>query len=186
MNHSGFNHTSVIRFLETWLIAKGHPASAVQCGNISAWRRAVCGDLTETLNLLSPVNTLSDTDVTSWKIKEPVNGPGSVYAPYPYTDNDVFAPGIAARTRSACPLPYNTIVSASRTGTSITLTFDNSKSRAASTFIVYANAATAAQKVFHYTVAAGSTLSDTLVLSAGNNHCQVFGPQSPSGYFWKF
>jgi phospholipase C len=33
-----FDHSSVIRFLETWL--------GVQEPNISAWRRAVCGDLT--------------------------------------------------------------------------------------------------------------------------------------------
>lgn len=35
------DHTSVIRFLETWLTARGYPASKVQCPNISAWRRAV-------------------------------------------------------------------------------------------------------------------------------------------------
>ncbi|KVE34812.1 alkaline phosphatase family protein [Burkholderia sp. TSV86] len=180
------DHTSMIRFLETWLVAKGYPANAVQCTNISAWRRAVCGDLTETLNLVSPINTPSDTDVTGWKIKEPVNGPNAVYAPYPYTDNDTFAPGVVAETRSACPLPYDAKVSATKSGTSITLTFDNSKSRAASTFIVYVNAMTAAQRAFHYSVAPGSTLSDTLVLSASNSECQVFGPQSPTGYFWKF
>ncbi|KVT84064.1 hypothetical protein WT25_13255 [Burkholderia territorii] len=180
------DHTSVIRFLETWLVAKGYSANAVQCANISAWRRTVCGDLTETLNLVSPVNTPSDANVIGWNIKEPVNGPNSVYAPYPYTDNDAFSPGVAAAKRPACPLPYDATVSANRQGTSITLTFDNSKSRAASTFIVFANAATAAQKVFHYSVAAGSKLSDTLVLSTGDSQCQVFGPQSPGGYFWKF
>jgi phospholipase C len=180
------DHTSIVRFLETWLAAKGYPASAVQCANISAWRRAVCGDLTETLNLASPSNTPSDTDVTGWKITEPSNGPNSVYAPYPYTDASTFSPGVGAGTRPAAPLPYNYKVTASRSGTSITLNFDNSKSAATSTFIVYANALTPAQKVYHYTVAAGTTLSDSLVLSAGNSPCQVFGPQSAAGYAWTF
>jgi phospholipase C len=38
-----YDHTSVIRFLETWTAALGKPAT---CPHISAWRRAVCGDLT--------------------------------------------------------------------------------------------------------------------------------------------
>ncbi len=177
------DHTSVIKFLETWLVAKGYSASAVQCPNITAWRRAVCGDLTETLNLVSPTNTPSDADITGWKITEPTNGPNSVYALYPYSDSDTFAPGIAATTRPACPLPYNCKVTASKTGKSITLSFDNTKSSVASTFIAYVNALSSAQQVFHYSVAAGTTLSDTQALSAGSSQCQVLGP---SGSFWKF
>ncbi|MFF3055366.1 hypothetical protein [Streptomyces sp. NPDC057909] len=38
-----FDHTSVLRFLETWTSAIGKPPAA--CPNISAWRRKVTGDL---------------------------------------------------------------------------------------------------------------------------------------------
>jgi len=41
-----FDHSSVIRFLETW--------TGVQEPNISAWRRQVCGDLTSAFNFTSP------------------------------------------------------------------------------------------------------------------------------------
>ncbi|WP_394826301.1 phosphocholine-specific phospholipase C [Pendulispora albinea] len=42
-----FDHTSILRFLEV--------VTGVKEPNISAWRRAVCGDLTRTLDLASPV-----------------------------------------------------------------------------------------------------------------------------------
>ncbi len=41
-----FDHTSVIRFLETW--------TGVQEPNISAWRRQVCGDLTSAFDFAHP------------------------------------------------------------------------------------------------------------------------------------
>lgn len=41
-----FDHTSIIRFLETW--------TGVQEPNISTWRRAVCGDLTSALDFNHP------------------------------------------------------------------------------------------------------------------------------------
>lgn len=47
-----FDHTSVLRFLETWTKAIGKPAV---CHNISAWRRAVCGDLTSAFDFGWPV-----------------------------------------------------------------------------------------------------------------------------------
>ena len=41
-----FDHTSILRFLETW--------TGVQEPNISAWRRKVCGDLTSAFDFKSP------------------------------------------------------------------------------------------------------------------------------------
>jgi phospholipase C len=46
-----FDHTSVIRFMETWTTALGTPAI---CSTISAWRRQVCGDLTSAFDFASP------------------------------------------------------------------------------------------------------------------------------------
>ena len=50
-----YDHTSVIRFLETWTAALGTPAT---CPNISAWRRQVCGDLTGAFDFANPVGGL--------------------------------------------------------------------------------------------------------------------------------
>ena len=52
-----FDHTSVIRFLETWL---GVPEP-----NISAWRRAICGDLTSAFDFNSLTIALPDLPETS-------------------------------------------------------------------------------------------------------------------------
>lgn len=103
------DHTSVIRFLETWLTVKGRDANSVKCTNISEWRRAVFGDLTETIGLNAGFS------VTNFeKSSAGCNGPYSVLAPYPYSDKDKFAPAIAAQDRKACPLPYNYEVVATR------------------------------------------------------------------------
>jgi phospholipase C len=53
-----YDHTSVIRFLETWTAALGTPAS---CPNISAWRRRICGDLTGAFDFANPVYGLPST-----------------------------------------------------------------------------------------------------------------------------
>lgn len=47
-----FDHTSVLRFLETWTKAIGKPAV---CRHISAWRREVCGDLTSAFDFSWPI-----------------------------------------------------------------------------------------------------------------------------------
>jgi phospholipase C len=180
------DHTSIIRFLETWLQAKGYPEEKVRCNNISAWRRAICGDLTETLNLKHPFNEPADSEVLRWQITEPVNG--KEYAPYPYSDGDQFLPGVAPLPRPArlCELPYECRVTASKTGNSITLTFDNSTSSAAATFIVYINALTSAQRAFHYSVAANSRFTDSMLLVSESSQCHVYGPRSPQGCVWRF
>jgi phospholipase C len=57
-----YDHTSVIRFLETWTAALGTPAA---CSNISAWRRQVCGDLTGAFDFANPVTGLPSLPATS-------------------------------------------------------------------------------------------------------------------------
>src|ERR1039457_5581666 len=79
-----FDHTSVIRFLETW--------TGVQEPNISAWRRQICGDLTSAFDFANPDYSFP-------------NLPGSIgtYSALPTTQTvPVQEPG----TKTACPLPY--------------------------------------------------------------------------------
>ena len=47
-----FDHTSQLRFLETWLTARG--VSNVAVPNLTAWRRQAVGDLTSALNFVRP------------------------------------------------------------------------------------------------------------------------------------
>jgi len=46
-----FDHTSIIKFLETWAAHLGKPFTSP---NISAWRRSIVGDLTSALDFANP------------------------------------------------------------------------------------------------------------------------------------
>ncbi len=61
-----FDHTSVLRFLDTWLIAREkQPKDAPVFTNISSWRRAIAGDLTSAFDFdrtnVNPMDQLIDT-----------------------------------------------------------------------------------------------------------------------------
>ncbi|QLJ02008.1 phospholipase C, phosphocholine-specific [Streptomyces sp. NEAU-sy36] len=92
-----FEHTSVLRFLETWTAALGTPAT---CPNISDWRRKVSGDLTGVFDFAHPVNGPVSLPAIS------VIGIGncaSLPNPVP-TDNAL--PAQEPGTRPARALPY--------------------------------------------------------------------------------
>ena len=89
-----FDHTSIIRFLETRF--------GVHEPNITPWRRAVCGDLTTAFDFRNPnarVPTLPDT--RAWM---PHHHPRDSYHPEPPAEQQLPAqePGL----RPARPLPY--------------------------------------------------------------------------------
>ncbi|MDX6353924.1 MAG: phospholipase [Streptomyces sp.] len=89
------DHTSVVQFLEQWTGALGKPAISP---NISAWRRRVCGDLTNAFDFTSPVFGLPKLpDLT------PIGEPDSGYHP-PVTTNAL--PAQESGTKRARPLPY--------------------------------------------------------------------------------
>ncbi|GHG38636.1 MULTISPECIES: phosphocholine-specific phospholipase C [Amycolatopsis] len=97
VNSQVFDHTSVLRFLETW--------TGVREPNISAWRRAICGDLTScfdfrtpdtTIPLLPDANALrAEADRTQRRLPKPGLGPAAL----------VQDPG----TAKARPLPYQPV-----------------------------------------------------------------------------
>ncbi|MFC1442360.1 phospholipase C, phosphocholine-specific [Streptacidiphilus sp. N1-10] len=93
-----YDHTSVIRFLETWTAALGTPAV---CGNISAWRRQVCGDLTGAFDFANPVYGAPSLPATSTVFGQancdPLPNPGP-------TTNAL--PAQESGTRPARALPY--------------------------------------------------------------------------------
>lgn len=85
-----FDHTSILRFLETW--------TGVQEPNISPWRRQVCGDLTSAFDFLHPV-----TDVPILPDPLPINCTNGI-TPVPPSPQTL--PVQEAGTRPARPLPY--------------------------------------------------------------------------------
>jgi hypothetical protein len=66
-----YDHTSLLRFVETWSHAIGKPAPipnrnvAAKRPGLSPWRRATVGDLTASLSLGRPADTSVPTDVLS-------------------------------------------------------------------------------------------------------------------------
>ncbi|RUL77659.1 phosphocholine-specific phospholipase C [Dyella choica] len=97
-----YDHTSVIRFLETWTSALGTPAI---CPSISAWRRQVSGDLAGAFDFNNPILGLpSNLPATNTVINrtgtcDPLPNPGNGNAPNSLPAQE---PG----TRTARALPY--------------------------------------------------------------------------------
>ena len=115
VNSQVFDHTSVLRFLEAW--------TGVKEPNISAWRRAICGDLTScfdfrahdtTIPLLPDANALrAVADQTQSKLPKP-----TVPARHVMPAQD---PGSA----KARPLPYQPVAWVSAAAGSLTLNLAN-------------------------------------------------------------
>ncbi|MEZ0089703.1 phosphocholine-specific phospholipase C [Streptacidiphilus sp. EB129] len=92
------DHTSVIRFMETWTAALGTPAV---CNSISNWRRTVCGDLTGAFDFGNPVYGLPSLPATGTVIGQ---GTCNVMPnPGPTTNS---LPAQEPGTRPARALPY--------------------------------------------------------------------------------
>jgi phospholipase C len=155
VNSQVFDHTSILRFLETW--------TGVKEPNISDWRRSVCGDLTSCFDFrefdsstpsLPDANALRDqADATESKLPKaapPVSGQQVV----PTQD-----PGRAP----ARPLPYQPLASVSVDLASINLTLANHGSEALQ-LASYAYHLLGASQ--HFDVPAGGTVSGSVVFVA--------------------
>jgi phospholipase C len=144
-----FDHTSVIRFLEQRF--------GVVEPNISAWRRAVCGDLTTTLDFSKPdAGAVSVPPVTG--LSAAADAQSSL--PMPAVPATQGQPAQERGSRNARALPYELFVSALEQPLqrNTQLTFMNTGSVAAVFQVYSAVAPTSARR---YTVAANSKLSDT-------------------------
>jgi len=111
------DHTSVIRFLETM--------TGVQEPNITAWRRAVCGDLTSCFDFGTATKSLprlpdsmalqKQADATQTKLAKPA----------PPAVGKQVEPVQESGTRPARPLPYQPLVTAVVSAAALTLTATN-------------------------------------------------------------
>lgn len=175
VNSQVFDHTSVIRFIEERF--------GVMEPNISKWRRAVCGDLTSTLNFKNP-------NTTEFLKKFPktanlANRARSLSKKTtPLMPKVIKMPIQATGTRPARALPYELSTSAKVLSKSIIeLTFINAGS-AAAVFHVY-NRKHLEQVPHRYTVEANMQLEGTWNLE-GDNGIYDLWVLGPNGYHRHF
>lgn len=91
-----FDHTSVLRFLETW--------TGVKEPNISAWRRQVCGDLTSAFDFSSNSLQLPSMPDTAALVLQAATQCSTLPAPVPPATQNM--PVQESGSRPARPLPY--------------------------------------------------------------------------------
>lgn len=125
VNSEVFDHTSVIRFIEKRF--------DVLEPNISAWRRAVCGDLTSCFNFRTPNLEAASFPGTSVVAELAGELPGRTKPPTP---SEVKAPVQAIGVRRSRALPYELAVVELETVGPLHLRFQNT-GRAAAVFHVY-------------------------------------------------
>ena len=127
VNSEVFDHTSVIRFLETRF---GVPEP-----NISAWRRSVCGDLTGAFDFATPndASFRGDLPETLQTAERAGQLPKRTRPPIP---SGPTAPRQEAGVRPSRPLPYRLDVQETRIPSGLRLAFTN-EGRAGAVFHVY-------------------------------------------------
>jgi len=155
VNSQAFDHTSVLQFLEKRF--------GVREPNISAWRRAVCGDLTSAFNFVNPnTETLPPLHTTTRQAADLLRQRQEQLAQValPAVGRQQ-APHQERMARPSRALPYRLSVEASadRRARSLTLDFINRGEQGA-VFHVY-DRLRLEDIPRRYTVEAGKTLNDT-------------------------
>ncbi|QKW10131.1 phospholipase C, phosphocholine-specific [Streptomyces sp. NA04227] len=169
-----FDHTSILQFMEQRF--------GVQEPNISAWRRAVCGDLTAAFDFSRAdgnVPELPDTDA---------------YEPPDHERHESYVPPVPAQgklpaqesgRRPARALPYDLAVDARTADDPKRFRLDfASHGKAGAHFHVTSDIRSDAPWV--YTVGAGDTLSDTWATDSGKGGAYDLTVHGPSGLYRRF
>jgi phospholipase C len=164
-----FDHTSVIRFLETW--------TGVQETNISRWRRQVCGDLTSAFDFAHPVTNYPGlTNMTPFDTS-PLTQTVPLLQTMPRQDTN---------SRLSMPLPYQPEVTAQTmsTGGQVVLTFTNAG--AASVHLaVYANFAQT-NYPWQFDVNSAQSLTNSFAVSSLDTNTYDFTCAGPNGFQRRF
>jgi phospholipase C len=167
-----FDHTSVLQFLESRF--------EIPEPNISAWRRAVCGDLTSAFDFSGS----SDPGVLRFEVPKPV---ASLHRPYKVPSTQSM-PTQEPGTRKARALPYELFAHCrlrDEENETVKVWIDLANTgKAGAAFYVY-DSKKPADHPRRYTVSAGDTLSDYWLTSdtQGAYELTVHGP---NGYLCQF
>lgn len=174
-----FDHTSLIRFLEQ-RFCRTNPG--LMEGNISTWRRAVCGDLTSAFNFRSP--NAKEAQLPSTKAYlPPDNAKHPDYVPAPPVDQAM--PKQERGTRPARPVPYELHVHAKtiHPNGAIELWFKNEGKRAA---VFQVRSGTGHGGPWTYTVGPKAELSDVLTAAASGQDQYDLAVYGPNGFLRVF
>lgn len=164
VNSQLFDHTSVIRFLETRF--------GVMEPNITPWRRAICGDLTSTLDFSHP-NTASDWALPSTKGYDQ-RAEAAFDLPLCHPPKHPAMPQQERGQRPARPIPYDFDCQAHITDQDdLHLSFTNPGETGVS-FFVFAEGKKAGP--WYYTVEAGKNLETDIHAQTGDMAFSVHGP----------
>ncbi len=169
-----FDHTSVIRFIERRF--------GVACPHISAWRRAVCGDLTSAFDFKqgqpgrppglprTPVEAPLPDQARFRAFKASFDG-----KPAPVAERDAAAPPVEAGSRPLRPLGYDLAANA-RTAPdgAMEVVFRNDGRLGAAFIVIDRNQPDRPPR--RYTVEAGKTLADRWTARSNSHHLIVHGP----------
>jgi len=179
VNSQAFDHTSVLRFIETRF--------GVKEPNISAFRRAVCGDLTSAFNFSTP-NTEALPTLAGRLTKDQANQIRADQQALPAVPVplDPLLPRQATGTRPSRALPYELHTSARSDAISgkVQLLFANT-GKAAAVFHVY-DKLNLDRLPRRYMVEAGKTLDDTWNPVADNSGFYDLWVLGPNGYHRHF
>ncbi len=160
-----FDHTSILRFLEARF--------GVYEPNISAWRRAVCGDLTSCFDFSAPdtLEFMASLPATA-ALSERASHLEEVQPPLP---DNVAAPEQETGLRLRRATPYRLDASLKSDGGERALSFANHSSERAAVFHVY-DVKELDKFPARYTVGAGEELAHTLPASGEPLDIFVHGP----------
>jgi phospholipase C len=175
VNSQLFDHTSIIRFIEQRF---GQHAPALRESNISAWRRAVCGDLTTAFDFARPNREIPALPSTA-AYAPPDHLRHADYVPVPPSTQAVPTQEPGLRRARALPYVLNAIGHADLSAKVFTIDFSNSGDVGVF-FQVRSGSSTDAPR--SYTVGAGASLSDSWNLN-GSYSLSVHGP---NGFLRKF
>ena len=165
VNSEVFDHTSVIRFLETRF---GVPEP-----NISPWRRTVCGDLTSVFDFSGPPRGPAPRTAHPDTLMARVDAAASL--PRPAAPLSQSSRRQEPGQRPARPLPYDLQMHATGGPSNgvVRLAFINA-GRAGACFSVYS--ARADEGPWYYTVGPGARIEADLPVAAGGHDLVVHGP----------
>jgi len=166
-----FDHTSVIRFLETW--------TGVQETNISVWRRQVCGDLTSAFDFAHPDFSLPTLPPAPF---QGTASGGILQSPPAVQSVPLQEPGV----RSACPLPYqpDTSCYTDCNNNRVFITMTNAGT-ASVHFTIYPNAFRS-DGPWQYDVAPLKSVGDSFAVPAGARGGYDFTCYGPNGFQRRF
>jgi phospholipase C len=168
VNSQVFDHTSVLQFLEAW--------TGVRETNISAWRRAICGDLTSCFDFKTPVTTIpSLPNATSLRKKADAIDSTLPAPTTPATGAQIVPVQDAGHLRTR-PLPYQPLGNVAVVGSAVQLSLAN-RGTATIPLAVYAHHLAVVDPT-PFDVAAGGTAGSTIATDAvtGAYDIEVHGP----------